>query len=77
MTIARMELAPVLSEKTGFSVKNSAEFIEQVFEIIMETLKGRESKSRDSEVSLCVRSTQGKEGTPRPSKRYGFPAGGS
>lgn len=39
MAITRKELAAILSEKTSLSVGESGEFLEMVFEILIETLE--------------------------------------
>ena len=42
MTVTRKELAKALSEKSSISVDRSAELMDEVFEIIQETLERRE-----------------------------------
>jgi integration host factor subunit alpha len=42
ITMVRAELAQIVSEKMGYSGKESAEIVEQLFEILKETLQSGE-----------------------------------
>ena len=42
MTITKAEMVKIISEKMGFASKESTEIVEQVFEIMKETLEGGE-----------------------------------
>ena len=42
MTMTKMDLVKILSEKMGWALKESTEIVEQVFDIMKETLEGGE-----------------------------------
>ena len=59
MTMTKAELVEIICEKTAFTRQESAEFVEQVFEIIKDTLeKGKRSKSPDLGILLCGKSSR-------------------
>jgi integration host factor subunit alpha len=62
MTITRKELAAILSEKTGFTVKESAEFLDRVFEILTETLETGEKIKIHGFGNFVVREKRARRG---------------
>ena len=62
MTITRKELAAILSEKTGFTVKESAEFLDRVFEILTETLERGEKIKIHGFGNFVVREKRARRG---------------
>jgi integration host factor subunit alpha len=70
MTITRKELAAILSEKTGFTVKESAEFLDRVFEILTETLERGEKIKIHGFGNFVVREKRARRGrNPKTGER--------
>ena len=58
MTMTKAELVEIVSEKTAFTRQDSTEFVEQVFEIIKETLEKREKIKISGFGNFVVREKQ-------------------
>ena len=43
MTTTKADMAKIISEKMGFALQKSAEIVDRVFDIMKETLEGREN----------------------------------
>jgi len=62
MAITRKELTAILSEKTSFSVGESSEFLEMVFEILTKTLEKWEKIKISGFGNFAVREKRARRG---------------
>jgi integration host factor subunit alpha len=62
MTMTKAELVEIICKKTAFARQESAEFVEQVFEIIKETLENGEKFNIPGFGNFVVREKQPRTG---------------
>ena len=62
MTITKSEMVKIICEKIGFGLKESTEIVEQVFEIMKETLEGGENIKITGFGNFVVRQKRSRKG---------------